>query len=445
MNGLGLRTSWPAVLAFCLASAAAGWAQSQSAQTKPEQKPAQQQDIPDAPSAVRPPQALPPAPHTSEGNAPPPAAPTPASKEQPASGAQPGVPEPIPLDNPPGPPPPFSVPTVPEGSVPPDESANAGFSIKVPVNAVLIPVRVTDDSGRLVDGLLPKDFVVYEDGRKQPLNFFTSSPFQLSAAVVLDLGMPDVDVQKVNQTFAALQGAFSPYDEVAVYTYSSTVGKMADFNPATNKKLTEVFNGLQTVTGRVNGPPILDGPIGPGGPVINGRPINPSEPHVKTPPQQSHVLNDAILAAALGLSKRDRTRRKIIFVISDGREIGSTASYRDVLKVLLTNGIAVYGVEVGAIPGYSALARLHLPRMGYSNILPKYASATAGEYITETSRNAIETAYMHAIGDARNQYTLGYAAHLTPSETYRQIEVTVDRPDLKVYAKDGYYPAPQPR
>ena len=46
-----------------------------------------------------------------------------------------------------------------------------------------------------------------------------------------------------------------------------------------------------------------------------------------------------------------------------------------------------------------------------------------------------------AIGDARNQYTLGY----TPKAGiggYRQIEVRVRRPDVKVYAKDGYYPLP---
>jgi VWFA-related protein len=134
-------------------------------------------------------------------------------------------------------------------------------------------------------------------------------------------------------------------------------------------------------------------------------------------------------------------------VISDGREMRSTASYRDVLKVLLTNGIAVYGVGVGgaAIPGYGSMQKLHLPRMGYGDILPRYANATAGEFFPEMTRNAIETAYTRVVGEARNQYTLGYVARATPSEAYRQIEVTVARPDVKVFAKDGYYPAPPGR
>ena len=441
-----------AVLVVCLAAGAEGWAQTQAAQ--PDQKSDKKQDIPDAPSAVKPPSTFPTVPQTSESDgAPPPPPPsssggTSSSATPPAAApSEPGMPAPIPLDNPPGPPPPSSAPMADGTTAPLRPSGNDElFRIVTKVNQVLIPVRVTDDSGRLTDGLLDKDFVVYEDGKKQTLNYFTSDPFALSAAVIYDLGMPDVAVQKVNQTFSALEGAFSPYDEIAIYTYSSTVGRVADFS-AVGKKLTGVLDGLKSVTGRTNGPAVVDGPLGPGGPIINGIPIDPNEPHVRTPPQESHVLNDAVLAAALDLSKRDKTRRRIIFVISDGREMRSTASYRDVLKVLLTNGIAVYGVGVGgaAIPGYGSMQKLHLPRMGYGDILPRYANATAGEFFPEMTRNAIETAYTRAVGEARNQYTLGYVARATPSEAYRQIEVTVARPDVKVFAKDGYYPAPPGR
>ena len=84
------------------------------------------------------------------------------------------------------------------------------FKISLNVNQVIVPVRVTDDSGRLVNGLLPKDFSVYEDGKKRVLNFFTSDPLAISAAVVFDLGMPDVNVQKVNQTFAGIGGCVQP-------------------------------------------------------------------------------------------------------------------------------------------------------------------------------------------------------------------------------------------
>jgi VWFA-related protein len=337
----------------------------------------------------------------------------------------------------------------------PGSAAEELYTLKTTVNFVSFPVTVKDEGGHLVGGLVNTDFTVLEDGVKQKLTFFTSDPFPLSVAVIFDLGMPDVAVQKVNETFPALEGAFSQFDEVSIYTYSGTVSKVTDFS-AVSKRLTAALNELKTKRGRNNGPPIMGGPLGPQGPVVNGRPVDPQVPIVYTPPKESRVLNDAILRAALDLSKRDRARRKLIFIISDGRELGSNASYSDVLKVLLSNEIQVdaVGVEGAAIPLYSKLQKLRLPRMGYGDILPKYASATGGQVFPEFSRTAIEEAYTRAVGDARNQYTLGYVARATPSSAYREIEVRVSRPDcerysgpscVRVYAKDGYYPLPPPR
>ncbi len=371
----------------------------------------------------------------------------PPSNEQPPSETNPG--KPPSRDSEPQPAPdakPLATTTVPPRSQTRSGAEDELYKIVSNVNQVVVPVLVKDDSGRLINGLLPKDFSVYEDGVKQKLNFFSSDPLPLSAAVILDLGMPDTAVQKVNRTFPALEGAFSQFDEVSIYTYSSTVSKAKDF-AAAGQSLTAVLNELKTKRGRNSGPPVLGGPLGPQGPVVNGRPLDPSSPTVITPPRESHVMNDAIVKAAMDLSKRERARRKIIFVISDGREYGSDASYADTLKVLLSHGIQVYGVGVegSAIPGYNKLAKLHLPGYGYSDILPKYANATGGEIFTEFSREAIEGAYARALGDARNQYTLGYVTRLTPSSAHREIEVRVARPDVKVTAREGYYPLPPSR
>ena len=46
-----------------------------------------------------------------------------------------------------------------------------------------------------------------------------------------------------------------------------------------------------------------------------------------TIPKEIHTLNDAILAAAKELSTRPKGRRRIIYVISDGKEYGSKATY----------------------------------------------------------------------------------------------------------------------
>ena len=420
-----LRWMGVAIL-FCSLAGAAFAAQDQG------QRPPNQQDIPDAPSATKPvqpfPANLPPArPEPTPGKS---APPVPPNQPAPSSSAPPLPP----------------IRTIPPGSAPSGEMNTREdlYTFRVTTNFVLVPVTVKDPDGHLVDGLLPRDFTVLEDGRKEDLKFFTSDPFPLSAAVVLDVGMPDTAVQKIAQTYTALSGAFSPYDEVSLYTYSTTVSQVMDFN-AVGDKLTAVLNQMKLERGRNNGAPVMNGPLGPQGPTVNGIPVERpgAQPNI-APPKDVRVLNDAILRAALELSKRDRARRKIIFVISDGREYGSRVSYSDVLKVLLSREITVYGigVESSAIPVYSKLQKLHLPHYGYGDILPRYASATGGEVFTELSRENIEVAYARATGDARNQYTLGYTTRATPSSTYRDIEVRVNRPGLKITAKAGYYPLP---
>ncbi|MGA9528359.1 MAG: VWA domain-containing protein [Terriglobales bacterium] len=416
-----------------------------AAQQKPD-------EIPDAPSATRPippPEPQSPRAEAEQGQ-------TPDANENVTTGSRelPHSPADAPAagsNSTAAPPPMPAVKTVPAGSVPKDKDTgeDVGFTIKTTTNLVLVPVTVKDNDGRMVNGLQPKDFSIYENGQKQQMKFFTSDPFALSAAVIIDLGMPDLAVKRVQQTLSALQGAFSPFDEVAIYTYSDKVGRISDFG-SSGRQLTAVLNEVRTYSGENNGPPVTSGPLGPQGPIINGMPIDTPVTPVSTPPRVAHVMNDAILMAARDLAKRDRTNRKIIFVISDGRELGSKASYTDTLKVLLTQNITMYaiGLEGAAIPIYDKLQRIHLPKtrglLGYSDILPKYVSATGGGTVyNELTAADIERAYGQAVGEARNQYTLGYSTKGIGG--YREIEVRVRRPNVKVVAKRGYYPLPSPR
>lgn len=432
-----VRPSGPTVLRFlmlasllCLAGGLL-WAQS-------AQKP--QPEIPDAPSVGRTPQQLP---DTGPGM------PGPSDETAPPETQ---APETSSTDN--NPRPKATVPPPPPENAPvPGAADNSGvattrdgmFTLIVNTNFVTVPVTVKDGAGHLVEGLRMKDFSLFEDGVKQPLRLFTSDPFPLSAAVIFDLALPESEVRKINETLPSLTGAFSQFDEVSLYAYGNTVARVADFS-AVGEKLQETLRSYrESVRGRADTVPVMTGPMAQQGPVVNGHPMDPSTPQVPVMNRESQVLNDALLMAARDLSKRDRARRKIIFVISDGLESGSHASYRDVLKVLLSQEIQVYAVAVGssAIPGYGELQRLHIPHIGgYSDILPKYASATGGQVYTEMSRDAIENTYSRITSEARNQYTLGYTTRATPSSSYRVIEVRVHKPGLKVSARDGYYPLP---
>src|SRR5215469_9112941 len=151
------------------------------------------------------------------------------------------------------------------------------------------------------------------------------------------------------------------------------------------------------------------GPFG-GGPSINGHPVNDpnatggKSTEVQTPPREFYVLNDAILRAAQDLSRRDKTRRRVIFVISDGRELGSNAGYDEVKKILQSNNISVFavGVDTASIPIYDKLNRIRVPGFGTGNILPRYASDTGGNVLAEFDRQGIEQAYAQIAETARN-------------------------------------------
>lgn len=382
-----------------------------------------QQSIPDAPKPKNPQAQFPvgtaPAPKSDHPELPPPSA----------------VATPTPLTPPPS--------SRTQGGI--GTSRNDLYTFSVHVNFVQIPVTVKDSSGHLVAGLGPQDFRIYENGAPQKLTFMTSDPFPLTAAVVIDTDLPSTTMKKVNETLPALIGAFSQFDEVALYRYGHTVQQVTNFSGADNISTASLHSIKRP--GRQGGPPMVGGgPFSHTGPMINGHEADPSvQPQaVPAPVQESYVLNDAILRAANDLARRDKTRRKIIFVISDGRELGSTARYDEVRRVLLSQNIQVYalGVDTAAIPVYDRLNRVRLPGFGYGNILPRYASDTAGETYAAFDRSSIEQAYSRITDVARNQYTLGYNARATASSGYRAIEVRVLRPNLTVIAKQGYYPLP---
>ena len=455
-NAIALALIVVAVLFFSAEPALRAQSSQTQTQSQPPSNPQPTQDIPDAPSTVQPPApkpAFPPpdAVGADQGAAGQPEPGQPGSSQpsssQPGSG-QPGSSQPAEgkssssSSTPP-------IETVPAGSAPRNQinPKETLFTIGVSARFVQVPVTVKDPDGRRVDGLLPKDFTVLENGKKQTLTYFSSDPFELSVAVLLDTGMPDVAVQKMNQSYGALVGAFSAYDEVAIYTYSSTVSQVTDYT-GRPERLTAALNQMKLVRGGSGGPPVLSGPFS-GGPSVNGIPVGGGgAAPVNTPDRESHVLNDAILRAAQDLSKRERTRRKVIIVISDGREFGSQAGYRDVLKILETRGIQVKAVVVdsGALPVFKQVEKFHLKTQGYADILPRYTSATGGgQVLTELSRNAMEDAYAQITSEARNQYTLGYVPPAAATSGRREIEVLVDRPQLKIFAKAAYYATPSAR
>lgn len=337
---------------------------------------------------------------------------------------------------------------------PPPEQPTAGdvakvFTLaRVQVNFVEVPFTVKDSKGQLVPGLSWRDVRVYENGYRQQMRLFTVDPFPLSIAVVIDQSMTPDTMTKVNNALGALQGAFSAYDEVAVFTYNNGPKQETDFTAAQSARLGAVLERSKA-KGR---DALYYDPTGPLGQTtnINGKQFDPNTSPVRNQngitlnvPKEVHTLNDAILAAAVSTTKAGQGRRRIVYVISDGKEYGSTAKFKDVVKYLQTNKIAVYSTLVGdsAIPGMGFLDRIHLPLTMRDNILPLYAAETGGQIDAEFRQKGIEQSFARITEEVRTQYTVGYYSHEPFIDgKYRGIEVKVLRPNLTVIAKKGYFP-----
>jgi VWFA-related protein len=270
---------------------------------------------------------------------------------------------------------------------------------------------------------------------------------------VIDQSLTSDVMTKVNDSLGAIQGALTPYDEVAVFTYNNGAKEWTGFTGAGGNRLPAVL-ALAKATGSDDLVPINSGPFSNCSITKNGGCVDPNlqagksvgDPNFITIPKEIHTLNDAILRAAKDLSTRPKERRRVIYVISDGKEYGSKATLREVIRYLQTNKITVYATGVGAsaVWGEGYVSRLHLPFTMYDNILFKYTYATGGDLDSENHVNGIEKSYAKIASEARNQYTLGYLSHESIYDSkYRAIEVHVDRPGLDVIAKKGYYPSGQ--
>ncbi|HWE85011.1 MAG TPA: VWA domain-containing protein [Terracidiphilus sp.] len=355
------------------------------------------------------------------------------------------VPEPKPVAPqlpPPGPPPQIATPE------------DIGQRLIINTTYVEVPVTIKDSKGKLIPGLTWRDFRVFENGNYEPLKFFSVDAAAMSIVFVVDRSLRAGDMDTINQSLAGIQGALTPADEIEVITYGNgTTNVSGTFTGAQSARVPYLM-AMAKSSGSEPLNPVNSGPFDSCGVHANGNCVDPNlqegrsagNGYFMTIPKEIHTLNDAVLAAGKELSSRPKGRRRLIYVISDGAEYGSKAKYNEVLRYLETNNVAVYGTLVGdaARWGEGRLSRIHLPFTMYDNLLVKYTLATGGTLDSEHGVNNIEKSYQSLAEEARTQYTLVYASHepLIDSK-FRSIDVRVDRPNMEVVAKRGYYPSAQ--
>lgn len=302
--------------------------------------------------------------------------------------------------------------------------------IRARAELVVVPVTVKDATGRLVFDVRPEEFRILEDNIEQKIDVYSNEAFPLSAVLLIDNDLAPKTAEQVEASLPAIAGGFSPNDEVFVCRFDQQFHPGKGFIADNDKLLAQ----LQRADVKSSPPPApASGPFA-SGPRINSIPA-PGAPQQTQATKvigthTTKTLDDAIYEAAQLLKDRDRARRKIIFLISDGANSRlNTNSFDDTVRVLLTAGISVYGVGVG-----NAVFNRNLTP------LSKYARATGGDVFYPAKREDLEGIYSVVTEEARNQYTLAYAPRNTDrSLAYHSIEVRVKRSRLTLLTRDGYY------
>jgi VWFA-related protein len=337
----------------------------------------------------------------------------------------------------------------PTYEAPVGKGEDAITTLLVTVDAVDVAFTVKDSKGRLVPGLTSRDVQVYENGLLQHIQVFTNESLPMSVAIVIDQSMTQDEVTRVNNAMGALQDAFTPYDEVAVFTYNKGPKLVTDFTGAQSARLTQAIERSKGSGRDVLMAGSLSGPMAQTT-VINDQNVDPNTSANRghssmtiNPPVEVHPLNDAILAAATALSTRPIGRRRVIYVISDGKEYGSETKTKELIKYLQRNRIEVDGTLTGdsALWGLGTLDRIHLPLMMRDNVLKGISDQTGGNIDSDFRTPEIEKSFNKIALEARSRYTVGYTTHEPFLDgKYRRLEIKVLKPNLTVLAPPGYWP-----
>lgn len=337
----------------------------------------------------------------------------------------------------------------PETSRPPD----AAQSIRVRTSEVTAPVTVRNRSGDLVLNLTEKDFHVYDDGVEQKITHF-------------DLGGQPFDTVLVVETSSHIQ-ALLPAARQTGIIFSQVV--MGQTSQAAVIGFDDTVNVLQNFT---SDPDAVQK-------TINNLSMGTSGVR----------LYDAMARGVSMLENQPRGRRRILLVMSEAIDSGSTSKLGEVLRAAHIANITIYSIglsttaaEMRAPPAYTGPAPIGPPgtfpvpvppgmpqnpsmeeqmqeppanlmalavwlvRTGKNLVTPNSlvvaSKSTGGLELSPKKDRAIEQAMDEIGGEMHAQYTLGYEPPGGEKPGFHTITVTVDRPNVTVRTRPGYYIAP---
>ncbi len=346
-------------------------------------------------------------------------------------------------------------PGQPVQKTPPDAQAKLKFGVAL----VNMPVTVRNARGGMVHDLEAKDFHITDNGIEQKIAHFDLGGDPVSVVILIETSsrieslLPEI--RKTGILFT--QTVMGPSGEGAVVGFNDAIDKLQDFTT----KADSIENTVAQLQTGTSGLRLYDA-MAVGVEMLGDRP----QPTAEKP-----------------------GRRRVLLVMSEAVDTGSETKLGEVLRKAQLANVTIYTVGLSttraemrsqqqrngpspiAPPGISTLpsppgtaptpavqaasqgggadlmalaiwAVQHIKDEVKDRPLEVATVATGGAYISTYKDRSIEKAIDEIGGELHAQYTVGYAPTDGSDLGYHEIKVDVDRKDLKVRARPGYYVAP---
>jgi len=264
---------------------------------------------------------------------------------------------------------------------------------------VVLPVSVSDKSGKLVTDLTEKSFKVYENGVEQPIKLFKREDVPVSLGIIVDnSGSMKEKRQKVETASIDLVKASNAGDEVFIVNFNDEAYLDVEFT--NDIKLLQ--DGVAKIDSR-------------GG----------------------TAMRDAIDKSIDYLKKEGKRQKKVLLVVTDGNDNASTVNLEKLVNRARQAEVLIFAIGLlneeerrEAKAAKRALDALTQESGGLS-FYPKS--------VAEVDKIALQVAH-----EIRNQYTIYYAPTVQEMDgSFRQIKVTVNGPGHPVArTRTGYYATP---
>ena len=269
------------------------------------------------------------------------------------------------------------------------------------VDVVSLNVTVTDTDARFVTGLSQDDFIVYEDGVQQEVNFFTRTQLPIALALLIDTSASmDKTMSTAQEAAIGFSRRLRPEDLAEIIDFDSRV------------EILQVFtNDVEELEAAIR----------------------------QTSAGGSTSLYNALYVSlkelkAAPLSLED-VRREAIVMLSDGADTSSLVTFEEVRNLAKRSVTSIYSI------GLQSSDEQFRTGFRESNfVLRQLAQETGGRVFFPKEASELPKIYQQISDELSSQYTVGYTStNPLRNGQWRRIIVRVNRAGATARTKQGYY------